>query len=81
MQRFVIFGRGKEALDEAMKELGSDSCAVQGDVGRLEDLENLFAEKRQSLRAKSLAHLTLTCGRNTQILLSDLWAHQEIASR
>src|SRR5215471_21734478 len=40
----VIFGRNKQALDEAVKELGSDSYAVQGDVCKLTDLDNLFSE-------------------------------------
>ena len=42
----LIFGRGKQALDEAVSELGSNSFAVKGDVCKLTDLDNLFAETK-----------------------------------
>ena len=42
----VILGRGKRALDEAVSELGPKSYAVQGDVSRLADLDNLYAETK-----------------------------------
>ena len=42
--KVVIFGRGKQALEEATKELGANSFAVQGDVTKLTDLDSLFAE-------------------------------------
>lgn len=44
--KVVIFGRGKQSLDEAVNELGSNSCSVQGDVCRLTDLDKLFAETK-----------------------------------
>jgi NAD(P)-dependent dehydrogenase (short-subunit alcohol dehydrogenase family) len=44
--RVVIFGRGKQALEEAVKELGSNSFAVQGDVCKLSDLDKLFSETK-----------------------------------
>jgi len=44
--KVVIFGRGKQALDEAVKELGPKSYAVQGDICKLTDLERLFTETR-----------------------------------
>jgi len=44
--KVVIFARGKHALDQATKELGSDSYAAQGDICNLADLENLFAETK-----------------------------------
>jgi NAD(P)-dependent dehydrogenase (short-subunit alcohol dehydrogenase family) len=44
--KVVIFGRGKQALDEAVNELGSNSLAVKGDVCKLADLDNLFAETK-----------------------------------
>ena len=44
--RVVIFGRGKQALDEAVDALGPDSYAVQGDVCKLTDLDKLFAETK-----------------------------------
>ena len=47
-QRFVkegahvfIFGRRREALDEAMKLIGADVTAVQADASRLEDLDRV----------------------------------------
>jgi NAD(P)-dependent dehydrogenase (short-subunit alcohol dehydrogenase family) len=44
--KVVIFGRGKQALDEAVSQLGSNSFAVNGDVSKLPDLDNLFEETR-----------------------------------
>lgn len=44
--KVVIFGRGKQALDEAVSELGSNSFAVQGDVCKQTDLDKLFAETK-----------------------------------
>ncbi len=44
--KVVIFGRGKQALDEAVSELGSSSFGVQGDVCKLTDVDNLFAETK-----------------------------------
>jgi NAD(P)-dependent dehydrogenase (short-subunit alcohol dehydrogenase family) len=42
--KVVISGRSRQALEEAVSELGSDSFAVQGDVCNLEDLDKLFNE-------------------------------------
>lgn len=42
--KVVIFGRGKQALEEAVRELGPSSLAVQGDVCNLKDLDRLFSE-------------------------------------
>ena len=44
--KVVIFGRGKQALDEAVSQLGSNSFAVNGDVSKLPDLDNLFEETK-----------------------------------
>lgn len=44
--KVVIFGRQKQALEEAIKELGANSHAVQGDVARLSDLDKLFSETK-----------------------------------
>jgi len=44
--KVVIFARGRHALDQAIKKLGPDSYAVQGDICNLADLENLFAETK-----------------------------------
>lgn len=50
-QRFVnegayvyITGRRQASLDEAVKIIGSNVTAVQGDVSKLEDLDRLFAQ-------------------------------------
>jgi NAD(P)-dependent dehydrogenase (short-subunit alcohol dehydrogenase family) len=44
--KVVIFGRNKQALEEAIRDLGQNSFAIQGDVCKLTDLERLFAETR-----------------------------------
>lgn len=44
--KVVIFGRGKQALDQAVSELGANSYAVQGDVCKLTDLDKLFTETK-----------------------------------
>jgi NAD(P)-dependent dehydrogenase (short-subunit alcohol dehydrogenase family) len=41
--KVVIFGRGQQALEEAVAELGPNSFAVQGDVALPGDLDRLFA--------------------------------------
>jgi NAD(P)-dependent dehydrogenase (short-subunit alcohol dehydrogenase family) len=50
-QRFVnegayvfITGRDRSRLDEALKKIGSNVTAVQGDVANLKDLDRLFAQ-------------------------------------
>lgn len=42
--KVAIFGRGKQDLDKAITELGSNSFAVQGDVCKQTDLDGLFSE-------------------------------------
>jgi NAD(P)-dependent dehydrogenase (short-subunit alcohol dehydrogenase family) len=44
--KVVIFGRNKQALDKAVSELGTNSFAIRGDVGKLTDLDNLFANTK-----------------------------------
>ncbi len=44
--KVVIFSRGQEALDAAVKQLGSNSHAVKGDVTNHADLERLFSETK-----------------------------------
>ncbi|RBQ04047.1 SDR family oxidoreductase [Pedobacter miscanthi] len=44
--KVIIFGRNKQSLDEATKELGSMSYGIQGDVNNLSDLEQLYAETK-----------------------------------
>src|SRR5690242_14511221 len=44
--KVVIFGRGNEALEKAVSELGANSFAVKGDVCKLTDLDNLFAQTK-----------------------------------
>lgn len=39
-----ITGRRKEALDAAVKEIGSQAAGIQADVSKLGDLDRLFAE-------------------------------------
>ena len=40
----LITGRRKAELDAAVKEMGKNVTAVQGDVANLEDLDRLFAQ-------------------------------------
>lgn len=49
--KVVIFGRGKQALDKALNELGPNSYAIQGDVCKLTDLEKLFTETKTKFGA------------------------------
>ena len=44
--KVVIFARSKEALDQAVSELGTNSYAVQGDVCKLKNLEKLYSETK-----------------------------------
>jgi len=44
--KVVIFGRSRQALDEATKELGVMSYGIQGDVNKLSDLERLYTETK-----------------------------------
>lgn len=44
--KVVIFGRGKQALDSALAELGDNCIAVQGDICRISDLDNLYAQTK-----------------------------------
>ena len=44
--KVVIFGRHIQALNEAARELGSNCYAIPGDVCKLGDLDNLFAETK-----------------------------------
>src|ERR1700735_120153 len=39
-----ITGRRKDELDAAVKEIGKNVTAVQGDVAKLADLDRLFAQ-------------------------------------
>ncbi|MBW8869393.1 MAG: SDR family NAD(P)-dependent oxidoreductase, partial [Acidobacteriales bacterium] len=42
-----ITGRRQESLDAAVKEIGGNVVAVQGDVSKLEDLDRLFEQIKQ----------------------------------
>lgn len=44
--KVVIVGRGKQALDEAVRNLGPNCYAAQGDVSKLTDLDEIFAETK-----------------------------------
>jgi NAD(P)-dependent dehydrogenase (short-subunit alcohol dehydrogenase family) len=43
----IITGRRQEALDAAVKEIGSSASAIQADAGKLADLDKLFAQIKQ----------------------------------
>ena len=40
----VITGRRQDALDDALKEIGSGAAGIQGDVSNLSDLDRLYKE-------------------------------------
>ncbi|MCI0453469.1 MAG: SDR family oxidoreductase [Candidatus Dadabacteria bacterium] len=42
--KVVIFGRNRESLDKAVREVGNGMLAVQGDVRNLKDLDRLFKQ-------------------------------------
>ncbi|MCI0622059.1 MAG: SDR family oxidoreductase [Acidobacteria bacterium] len=42
--KVVIFGRDRESVDKAVREIGEGTLGVQGDVRNLKDLDRLFAE-------------------------------------
>src|SRR5258706_8592201 len=42
-----ITGRTQSKLDEAVKQIGPGATAVQGDVGKLEDLDRLFEQVKR----------------------------------
>lgn len=44
--KVVIFARGKKGLDDAVKGLGNNVLAVQGDVTKLADIDRLFGETK-----------------------------------
>src|SRR3984893_4082315 len=47
--RVSIAGRSKKTLDEAVKAIGNGVVAVQADVAKLTDVDNLYAEVSQKL--------------------------------
>lgn len=48
--KVVLFGRKKEALDDAVSQLGGEEVctAVQGDVSKVSDLEQLFSTVKET---------------------------------
>ncbi|MBB5942390.1 SDR family oxidoreductase [Xanthomonas sp. 3307] len=40
----VIVGRRQEELDKALRLIGADAIAIQGDISKLEDLDRVFAQ-------------------------------------
>ena len=45
--KVIITGRRQEELDRAVKEIGDNVLAVQGDVSNLADLDRLYAQVKQ----------------------------------
>jgi NAD(P)-dependent dehydrogenase (short-subunit alcohol dehydrogenase family) len=50
MDHVFITGRRKDALDQAVAEIGRNVTAVQGDVSNLSDLDRLYEEVRKQKR-------------------------------
>src|SRR5215213_5848907 len=40
----VIVGRRQEELDKALRLIGADAIAIQGDISKLDDLDRVFAQ-------------------------------------
>jgi len=55
--KVVIFARGKEGLDEAVKVMGPDCHAVQGDISNLSDLDRLFDETKSKFGSIDILHI------------------------
>lgn len=55
--KVVIFARGKEGLDEAVKAMGPDCHAVQGDISNLSDLDRLFEETKSKFGSIDVLHI------------------------
>jgi NAD(P)-dependent dehydrogenase (short-subunit alcohol dehydrogenase family) len=47
--KVAILGRSRKTLDEAVKTIGNGVVAVQGDVAKLADVDNLYAEVSKKL--------------------------------
>jgi NAD(P)-dependent dehydrogenase (short-subunit alcohol dehydrogenase family) len=47
--RVVISGRSKKTLDEAVETIGNGALAIQADVAKLAELDQLYAEVSQKL--------------------------------
>jgi NAD(P)-dependent dehydrogenase (short-subunit alcohol dehydrogenase family) len=47
--RVAITGRSKKTLDDAVKAIGNGVLAIQGDVAKIADLDELYAEVSQKL--------------------------------
>ncbi|HET6556831.1 MAG TPA: SDR family oxidoreductase [Prolixibacteraceae bacterium] len=55
--KVVLFARGQKALDEAVRELGDNSYAIQGDISKLQDLDKLFAETKAKFGGIDILHI------------------------
>lgn len=55
--KVVIFARGRQGLEDAVKELGPDSYAVQGDICKLPDLDRLFSETHSKFGGIDVLHV------------------------
>jgi len=65
-----ITGRRKDLLDEAVKVIGRNVTAVQGDASDLDDLDRLYEAVRQE--KGSFDVLWASAGMGEQVLLSDI---------
>jgi NAD(P)-dependent dehydrogenase (short-subunit alcohol dehydrogenase family) len=56
-----ITGRREPELAAAVKEIGSNATAVQGDVSNLSDLDRLFAQMAASHKCRPAGHGIKNC--------------------
>ncbi len=61
--KVVIFGRNKQSLDEATKELGSMSYGIQGDVTNISDLEKLYTETKSKFGGIDIVFINVGQGK------------------
>ncbi|MEP5341351.1 MAG: SDR family oxidoreductase [Algibacter sp.] len=69
--KVVIFGRGQDALDAAVKQLGSNSHAVKGDVTNQSDLDRLFSETKSKFGGVDVLFINVGKGKLAPVADTD----------
>ncbi len=65
--KVVIFGRNKQSLADATKELGSMSYGIEGDVTNLSDLDRLYSETKSKFGGIDILFINAGQGKLAQI--------------
>ena len=69
--KVIIFGRGQEELDEAVKQLGPNSYGIRGDVTKQADLDNLFSEATSKFGGIDVLFINVGKGKLASIAETD----------